>query len=128
MSKAKLCSKPYSKPYSKTFARRSQWAHIFSALSDETRLYIVDELSKGEALSITQLTENTKLTRQAVTKHLKVLENVRLVHSTKAGRENLFELDLKPFKDMKDYLNYVSTKWEQSLDRLKMFVEAENKK
>ena len=81
------------------------------------------QLSQGEPKSISQLTEGLDLTRQAVTKHLRVLENVGLVRSTYSGRENRFELDTRPFKDINEYLEFVSGEWDNALSRLKSFVE-----
>ncbi len=69
-------------------AERRAYAPVFAALGDETRLALVSRLSEGEACSIAQLTEGTQLTRQAVTKHLRVLTNARIVRSVKSGREN----------------------------------------
>ena len=54
-------------------------ASVFAALGDETRLGLLAKLTNGEPLSIARLTEGTKLTRQAVTKHLRVLEDVGVV-------------------------------------------------
>ncbi|EQA47186.1 DNA-binding helix-turn-helix protein [Leptospira broomii serovar Hurstbridge str. 5399] len=104
-------------------ARLHGYATLFAALGDETRLSIVAKLSKGQPRSISQLTEGSKLSRQAVTKHLKVLENAGIVQSTYSGRENLFELDLRPFKDIREYLGFVSEQWDQALSRLKSFVD-----
>ena len=73
--------------------------------------------------SISELTGGSKLTRQAVTRHLRVLEEVGLVHSTPSGRENLFELDTRPFKNIGEFLDFVSDQWDQALGRLKSFVE-----
>jgi DNA-binding transcriptional ArsR family regulator len=81
---------------------------IFTALAEKTRLSIIKKLSDGKPHSISELTEGTKLTRQAVTKHLRVLGNARIVHSVRSGRENLFELNPKPIKDTKKYLDFVS--------------------
>jgi DNA-binding transcriptional ArsR family regulator len=69
------------------------------------------------------VTAGSRLTRQAITKHLRVLENAGIVHSLRAGRESLFELDPKPMEEIRDYLDFVSEQWEQALARLKSFVE-----
>lgn len=98
-------------------------AVVFAALGDETRLALVTRLSDGRAASISQLTEGSKLTRQAVTKHLRVLERARIVHGVRAGRERLFELDPRPMKDLKEYLGLVSEQWDRALGRLRSFVE-----
>ena len=104
-------------------AKLHDYAPVFAALGDQTRLSLVTKLADGEPKSISQLTEGSKLTRQAVTKHLRVLENVGLVHSTPSGRENLFELDTRPFSDISEYLEFVSEQWDEALSRLKSFVE-----
>jgi DNA-binding transcriptional ArsR family regulator len=103
--------------------RRRAYAPIFAALADETRLAIVAKLSEGQHRSIAQLTEGTRLTRQAVTKHLRVLERAKIVHSVRAGRENLFEFDPTPIRQVKEYADVVSEQWDQALARLKAFVE-----
>lgn len=104
-------------------ARLENYAPVFAALGDETRLSIVAKLAQGSPQSISQLTEGSELTRQAVTKHLRVLESVGLVSSTFSGRENLFQLDTRPFKNISEYLEFVSTQWDQALSRLKTFVD-----
>jgi DNA-binding transcriptional ArsR family regulator len=98
-------------------------APIFAALGDETRLSLVTKLCGGQPRSISQLTESSKLTRQAITKHLQVLESVELVHSVRAGRERLFEFDPHPIDQVKKYLDFVSQQWDQALSRLKAYVE-----
>lgn len=101
----------------------TDYAAVFAALGDRTRLALVSKLSKGEPQSISQLTDGSKLTRQAVTKHLKVLEHVGLVNSQQSGRENLFELNPRSFKGINEYLEFVSDQWDHALSRLKSFVE-----
>jgi len=102
---------------------RRNYAPIFSALGDETRLALVSKLAKGKPSSIAHLTEGTRLTRQAVTKHLRVLEGARIVRSVRAGRENLFELDPAPIRQVREYADVVSEQWDHALARLKDFVE-----
>jgi DNA-binding transcriptional ArsR family regulator len=100
-------------------------APIFAALGDATRLALIERLSGGEPQSIAQLTEGTELTRQAVTKHLRVLEGVQLVRSVRRGRESLFQLDPAPIRIVRDYTDVVAQQWDQALARLKKFVEDE---
>jgi DNA-binding transcriptional ArsR family regulator len=107
----------------KTRVGRRTYAPIFAALGDETRLALVAKLSKGEPRSIARLTEGTRLTRQAVTKHLRVLEGARIVRSVRAGRESLFELDPESIRQVREYADAVSEQWDQALARLKAFVE-----
>ena len=98
-------------------------APVFAALGDETRLALVAKLSGGHPRSISQLTKGSKLTRQAITKHLRVLESVGIVHSVHAGRESVFEFDPTPIEEMKEYLDFVSEQWDQALVRLKSFID-----
>jgi DNA-binding transcriptional ArsR family regulator len=98
-------------------------ATLFAALGDETRLSLIGKLSGGQRCSISDLTQGTKLTRQAVTKHLRVLERARIVHPKRAGRESLFELDPQPIHDLSAYLETVSKQWDGALARLKTLVE-----
>jgi DNA-binding transcriptional ArsR family regulator len=98
-------------------------ASVFAALGDETRLGLLAKLTNGEPLSIARLTEGTRLTRQAVTKHLRVLEEVGVVFSVKAGRESRFALDPKPIVGAQEYLEHVSRQWDTALARLKALVE-----
>ena len=103
--------------------RKAEPAAVFRALGDETRLLLVKRLCQGEPLSITQLTERSGLTRQAITKHLRVLEGVGVVRGVKAGRESRFEFDPEPVDAMKEFLEGVSARWDRTLERLKKFVE-----
>ena len=79
-------------------------AAVFAALGDETRLSVLAKLSNGGPQSIARLTAGTRLTRQAVTKHLRVLEEAGVVRSVRVGRESLFELEPRPIDDARDYL------------------------
>ena len=96
---------------------------VFAALGDETRLSLVGKLSKGKPQSISELARGSPLTRQAITKHLRVLEGARLVGSVRVGRESLFELRPEPLKEIQSYLERVSEQWDHALARLKSFVE-----
>lgn len=81
------------------------------------------KLSNGLPHSISELTKGTDLTRQAVSKHLRVLENVGIVSGVKSGRESLYKFDPTPLNQAKGYLDVFSEQWDQALNRLKKFVE-----
>ncbi len=98
-------------------------APVFAALGDKTRLRLLAKLCGGEPHSISQLTQGSRLTRQAITKHLQVLERAEIVRSVHKGRESLFELNPEPIEEMKKYLDEVSEQWDRALARLKSFVE-----
>ena len=104
-------------------AGRRAHAPVFAALGDETRLSLVAKLCGRRPCSISRLPEGSRLTRQAITKHLCVLERAGLVRRVRRGRESLFALDPEPFEEIKKYLEFVSEQWDQALARLKSFVE-----
>ncbi len=104
-------------------AKRQAHASVFAALGDETRLSLVAKLGRGQPRSISQLTAGSRLTRQAITKHLRVLERAEIVHHVRAGRESRFELNPEPMEELKRYLDQVSEQWDQALSRLKSYVE-----
>jgi DNA-binding transcriptional ArsR family regulator len=98
-------------------------ASAFAALGDATRLSLVGKLSNGPPQSISRLAAGSTLTRQAITKHLRVLEGAGVVHGVRVGRESLFELRPQPLKELQSYLERVSDQWDHALARLKSFVE-----
>lgn len=106
-----------------SLAERKAHAPVFAALGNETRLSLVAKLCGGQPQSISQLAEGSNLTRQAITKHLRVLESAGVVRSVRSGRENLFEFEPEPIEQIKTYLDLVSEQWGQALARLKSFVE-----
>jgi DNA-binding transcriptional ArsR family regulator len=98
-------------------------ARVFAALGDKTRLLLVAKLCAGEPCSITHLSEDSKITRQAITKHLRVLERAGIVRSAHSGRERLFEFDPEPLEGLKEYLDFVSGQWDKARSRLKSSAE-----
>jgi DNA-binding transcriptional ArsR family regulator len=98
-------------------------ASIFAALGDKTRLALVTKLARGQPCSISRLTKGSKLTRQAISKHLRVLQTAGIVESVRTGRETVFEFNPQPIEGIKEYLAMVSEQWDQALCRLKSFVE-----
>jgi DNA-binding transcriptional ArsR family regulator len=92
-------------------ATRAEHASLFAALGDATRLAIVARLAKGAAQSITQLTAGAGVTRQAITKHLRVLEAAGIVRREPIGREMVFLLEPEPLATLQAYLERVSRQW-----------------
>jgi DNA-binding transcriptional ArsR family regulator len=100
-------------------------APVFAALGDPTRLHLVARLCAGEPLSITQLASGTRVTRQAVTKHLHVLAQAHLVRGTRSGRERLWELNNDQLLEARRCLDAISQQWDAALGRLKASLETE---
>jgi DNA-binding transcriptional ArsR family regulator len=101
--------------------RRS--APLFAALGDETRLALVARIGSAGQLSITTLTEGTEISRQAVSKHLAVLERAGLVHASKTGRERHYEIKSAQLDELRRCLDLINRHWDDALTRLKRHVE-----
>jgi DNA-binding transcriptional ArsR family regulator len=102
---------------------RPQSAPLFAALGDETRLRLVERLCAGGALSLTELASDSEVTRQAITKHLHVLEHAGLVQSVRSGRQTLWELTPNQLRDAQRFLDDISQRWDSAIARLKERVE-----
>ncbi len=108
---------------SKTMAAPKGSATLFAALGDETRLRLVARLCDGGPMSITGLTAGFPVTRQAITKHLRVMEEAGLVRSTRHGRESVWQMDRQRMEDARRYLDVISKQWDDALGRLRKLVE-----
>jgi DNA-binding transcriptional ArsR family regulator len=98
-------------------------APLFAALGDETRLRLVARLSSGGPASIARLSENARVSRQAIAKHLEVLAEAGLVRSRRRGRERICELEPARLAAAHAYLDGIAAQWDEALGRLKRFVE-----
>ena len=112
-------------PRSGALAGLARTGPVFSALGDETRLAVVARLCSGGPQSIARLTEGSGVTRQGITKHLTVLADAGLVRDVRRGRERIWELDTKRLDDAGRWLEQISKRWDDALDRLKRFVEGD---
>lgn len=108
-----------------TNAKIKRAAPIFAALGDDVRLSLVARLAGGESFSITRLSQGLPITRQAVTKHLHVLEEAGLVSGEKNGREQVWTLERKSLNEAQRCLEIISEQWGAALGRFKAFVEDE---
>jgi DNA-binding transcriptional ArsR family regulator len=121
----KTPSRPRARPVP---ARTSAVAHapadVFAALGDATRLALVDSLCANGVASTAQLTTATTISRQAVTKHLRVLAGAGLVSDIRDGRERLWQLEPRPLADARHALERIARQWDDALFRLKRHVEA----
>jgi len=96
---------------------------VFAALADETRLRLVTRLSAAGPQSIARLTTGTAVSRQAVTKHLRVLEQAGLACSARSGRERVWRFQSAPLVTARHCLDGISALWDATLGRLTAFVE-----
>jgi DNA-binding transcriptional ArsR family regulator len=103
-------------------AARAFAAQVFAALGDKRRLSLVQRLSTGPA-SVSTLSEGSRITRQGVTKHLRVLAKAGLVQNRKRGRESIWQLNTDRLQAAQSALDQISQEWDSTLLRLREFVE-----
>jgi DNA-binding transcriptional ArsR family regulator len=101
-------------------------AAAFAALGDATRLRLLGRLRGGRQASIATLTRGARISRQAVAKHLRVLERARLVEARRAGRERRYALNPAPFAELEAFLARVGSGWDARLARLKQLAESQS--
>ena len=97
---------------------------LWSAVGDPTRRRMLDLLLSEGGGTATTLSDQLPVTRQAVAKHLGVLDGVGLVHSSLAGRERRFEVDQAQLARAIAQLSSVGATWDARLNRIKRIAEA----
>jgi len=97
----------------------------FAALADPTRRRIVARLTRGH-VRVTDLAQPFAMSLNAVSKHVKVLEQAQLVHRTRAGREHTIALDAGPLREVVRWARQFEPYWTERLDRLEQFFVARN--
>lgn len=100
-------------------------ARLFAVLGDETRLRLVSRLCDEGPTSITGLTEGFSISRQAITKHLRVMEEAGLVRKRRRGRESVWQVSPRRLSEVHRYLDQISKQWDEALGRLRALVEKE---
>lgn len=103
--------------------RLAEAALLFAALGDQTRLILLERLSKTGPASISSLAGNFRVSRQAVTKHLQSLATAGLVEGTRSGREHVWQVNPGRVAEARRYLDIVAAGWDEALGRLKAHVE-----
>jgi DNA-binding transcriptional ArsR family regulator len=98
-------------------------APLFDALGDPNRLRILTRLCDRGPCSTSEFTQVVPVSRQAATKHLLLLEAVGLVSSHRKGRERIWQVRPEPLIEASDYLTGLSKRWDDAIERLRVFVE-----
>lgn len=96
---------------------------MFAALGDVNRLRLIARLCEEGPMSVTRLTAGSTVTRQAISKHLRVMSNAGLARNARHGRESVWQLDQRRFDRARRYLDLISARWDHALQRLRKFVE-----
>ena len=104
-------------------ARVREAAPVFAALGDPTRLQVVARLCSHGPQSITRLSADMDVTRQAVTKHLVALAAAGLAQPRREGREQIWQLETRRLELARQTLDQISGQWDSAIARLRAFVE-----
>jgi DNA-binding transcriptional ArsR family regulator len=96
---------------------------VFAAVADSTRRQILERLRTAGSLSVSELAEPLPMSRQAVTKHLSVLEQAGLIKSQWLGRERMHQLTAEPLQQLDDWLVPYSAAWDRRLARLRRHLK-----
>ena len=95
---------------------------VFRAISDPTRRAILDRL-RGGATPVNALASEFSQTRPAISKHLRVLKEARLVKEERVGRENLYRIDPMPLQAVAGWVEGYRAMWQLNLGNLKRHLE-----
>ena len=99
---------------------------VFDAVADPIRRRILELLQSGAVLSLTELSEPLPISRQAVTKHLDILENAGLVEQERVGRERLHRLRPMPLRELDEWLAPYAAAWDRCLARVESHLREDN--
>jgi DNA-binding transcriptional ArsR family regulator len=94
----------------------------FAALADPTRRAILSRLADGE-VSVTELAEPFRMTLPAVSKHLKVLQRAGLIEQGRRAQWRPCRLQAAPLKEVADWVERYRQQWEESFDRLEIYLK-----
>jgi DNA-binding transcriptional ArsR family regulator len=105
--------------------RAGAGSEVFEALADPTRRLLVEWLSDTGAATATELARRLPMSRQAVAKHLSVLQRAGLVASRKDGRDVRFRLEADPLTQAMRWMAALAARWDERLAALADLVESE---
>ena len=100
--------------------------NVFGSLADPTRRDILQRLTQGQ-MTVGEIAREYDLTFAAISKHLKVLENARLIIKRKRGKERVVQIAPYAFKSAAEYLDWYQNLWEQRFDSLEEFLKEDTK-
>ena len=98
-------------------------ALLFAALGDPTRLALLQQLSNDGPASISTLAEERSMTRQGITKHLRVLAEAGIIDGSRLGREQVWRVNPQRLADGRRHLDVIAAGWDDALARFKLLVE-----
>jgi len=95
---------------------------VFQAIADPTRRSILLKLANGP-LNIAQLAEDFAITRQAISKHVRILKECEMIKVVQSGREQLCEAQLGKLEEVSDWISASKQVWNQRFEKLDQFLQ-----
>ena len=102
--------------------RPSSHSDVFNAVADPTRRAILDRLRRGSA-PVNELASGFRVSRPAISKHLRVLRSARLVREKKIGRERIYQLEPERIQEIAKWVEEYRVFWHHNITRLKHHLE-----
>lgn len=99
---------------------------VYVAVADPTRRELIRLLAGAEELPLHELTSQFEMGRTAVSKHLAILKDARLVTDRKVGRETRYRLNATPLREIQDWVAFYSKFWNRNMLRLNQLLEEED--
>lgn len=100
---------------------------FFAALSDPTRRAVIERLTQGPA-AVSELHAPHEMALPSFLKHLRKLEDARIIRSEKTGRVRMVHIEAAPLQQAEDWLNQQRRRWERRIDRLQALAEGMERK
>jgi len=96
--------------------------NAFAALADDTRREIVTLVAKNGELTSTEISQNFTMSPPAISQHLKVLKEAKVLHMKKEAQKRIYSLDHSGIDEMEDWLSNIKNLWNKRLDRLEKYL------
>jgi DNA-binding transcriptional ArsR family regulator len=97
--------------------------NAFAALADDTRREIVRLVARNGELTATQIGENFAMSAPAISQHLKVLKEAKVLHMKKEAQKRIYNLDEAGMHEVEEWLLEIRKLWQRRLDRLDVYLQ-----
>jgi DNA-binding transcriptional ArsR family regulator len=103
-------------------------ADVYFAIADSTRRALLEHLANDGERSVSELLAPFSISQPAVSKHLRVLREAKLVRSRKVGRERLYAIEAGKLKEVHDWVSHFEQYWDAKLDALGSYLDKQKRK
>jgi DNA-binding transcriptional ArsR family regulator len=100
---------------------------VYAAIADPTRRALLLRLAREGEKSVSELLEPLTISQPAVSKHLRLLREARLVRSRKEGRIRIYAIDAKKLREVHDWVTHFEKYWDEKLDALGRYLDKQKR-